>query len=261
MRFKTTIGRLIMKAVFIFVAFLFIIQIFGSKIQPVVSASETLSSTSTPSLTSNILVNNFCNTSIKNQATAVSNTGKNSVLKNTGDSSVLTGNATLVSHLSNQACNNDIEINSLPNYFSDSEETRRFRVQVLNDNNAELENQATAVANTGKNNASENTKDSLILTGNAGHVSNLSNQVGISDIEIKFDSDFNIDSEETRQNIIKVSNSNNTRVTSLERVVSNTGDNQADHNSGFTRILTGHSSLEFLSDNLLNTTHFNLSFP
>src|SRR3989344_4296470 len=108
MRFKATIRHLIMKTVFVFVAFLFIIQIFGSKILPVVSASETLSSTSTPSLTSNILVNNFCNTSVINQTTAVSNTGENSVLKNTGDSSVLTGNSTLVSHLSNQACNNDI---------------------------------------------------------------------------------------------------------------------------------------------------------
>lgn len=255
MRLNIDIRQFIIKAVFVFVTFLFIIQIFGTTIIQAVAASETaLFSTTTP----NILVNNYCNTYIKNQTTAVVNTGENSIIKSTGSSYVLTGNATLVSQVVNQACNSDIKISSQPNYFSDSEEIRQLRIEVLNNNNAEVENQTTTVGNTGKNIASKNTNDSSILTGNAGQVSYLSNQVGISDIGIEFTSDYNIDSEEIRQNIIKAINSNNSSVKSFNKAVSNTGDNYVDQNSGFTRILTGNSSLEFLSDTLLNTFYLDL---
>ena len=243
------------EAVFVFVTFLFIIQIFGTTIIQAVAASET-ALFSTPTPTPNILINNSCNTYIKNQTTAVANTGENSSIKNTGSSYLFSGNATLVSHLVNQACNSDIKISSQPNYFSDSEEIRQLRIEVLNKNNADVENQTTTVGNTGKNIASENTNDSSILTGNAGQVSYLSNQVGISDISIESASGFNIDSEEIMQHIIKVININNSRVKNIDKMLSNTGDNQVDQNSGFTRILTGNSSFEFLSDTFLNTLNF-----
>jgi len=244
------------EAVFVFVTFLLIIQIFDTNIVQVVAASETdLFSTATP----NILVNNYCNTYVQNQTTAVVNTGKNSLIKNNGSSYVLTGNATLVSNVENQTCSSDTKISSQPDYLSDSEEIRQLRIKVLNYNQAEVENQLTSVVNTGKNIASKNTNHSSILTGNAGQVSYLSNQVSISDIGIESASDFNIDSEDIRQHITEVTNSNNSRVKSLNTVVSDTGNNQVDQNNGFARIVTGSSSSEFLFNSDLNTFYLDIS--
>lgn len=130
-------------------------------------------------------------------------------------------------------------------------------VTVNNVNDAQITNNVTARSNTGGNSASYNTLGGAISTGNAtlnatvSSVANIntttvsggpsaSNNSGVNDITGPY-SDNRIDISNNRN--VDVWNSNTATVNNSVNVTANTGDNNADYNTGPASVMTGNAGL------------------
>lgn len=127
---------------------------------------------------------------------------------------------------------------------------------VENNNNAWVDNNAWLNSNTGGNSASMNTGDGTINTGNAGIELVLENQFNMNETSIEgnlngsgtvgnSNTGFNSENNAsiTEENEINVENDNELSIRNNIRGNANTGDNEADKNTGDGSITTGDASI------------------
>ncbi len=151
-------------------------------------------SNNTANTTSNE-TNNLTNTNnaiINNTTNATSDTGTNNALNNTGDAAITTGNASTIAGNQNVANVNATAwtgngdwttmwngeaLNYLTGAHSDNTAATNFTkvLDVLNQNGVDINNLLGASANSGGNNASQNTGNATIQTGNSSVLATLFN--------------------------------------------------------------------------------------
>lgn len=217
-------------------------------------------------------VSNVNNANVGNVVTAVSDSGNNDADYNTGPASVHTGNAglafTVNNHLNDSATGisagaggsvGNSGTNSTTGPFSTDYVTiaNTTTAGVNNVNNLTLENVVTALSRSGLNSASYNTLGGSVGTGNAagsvgigneGNINTTTVQMamgGFSNNEVNEVTGPMSDNRTTLLNVfgIAVNNPNNSTVKNVDTDVADTGNNDADYNTGAGGVATGLSNL------------------
>ncbi len=278
----------------LFLAIVIFIYSFIGLLSPVLADEVSNANTGSNSIneasgsqTNEVSVDNSNQANISNNINLSNNTGDNSTSDNTGSGSVETGDVNSQTEVTNSDINSNavdasnintssyIEAsnsNTGSNSTNTATATSDTSVNVSAENNANITNDVTVDANTGNNNANRNTGDATIRTGDIDVYAQVTNRlINLNQIE-------NLDpgvSHLTSNNSFTGSNSintvsslfdidlsfifdNNARIRNNITVLADTGNNNANDNTGDALIETGDINInvdvlnECINVNLVN---------
>lgn len=221
--------------------------------------------------TTNVSVNNVNDAKIVNDIRTVSNTGGNSASNNTLGGNITTGNASLNATLSSVANVNTTNISvgwagsnnagannvTGPSSNNTAYINNAHRVDVYNSNTATVDNAVNSTADTGSNNADNNTGPAYIRTGSSNLATSVFSHVNDSLTAISLGSGgtgnntagndttgpFSYNMAVINNAVdVGVNNVNDLQVRNRVDVFSSTGSNSASNNTLGGDILTGNAS-------------------
>lgn len=211
------------------------------------------------------------NAEIENDVSIEANTGENEANKNNGDASIATGDISTETNIDNSNINTSVVNNvccpteesnlTISGNGAQSENSigleRSKEINVEINNEAEIENDVSIEANTGRNEASKNNGDASIDTGNIDIGTDISNaninnaavviavaseSISASILDNGAESQNSIEIED--ENEIDIEINNEADIENEVEVEANTGENFASGNIGDVAITTGDINID-----------------
>jgi len=215
---------------------------------------------------------------IDNNAVIDANTGDNSANNNTGNATMHTGSASgsILVDNGNTLNSNETELklgagsmdlesmNSTTGSDSqnDAQATVTNSISVSNSNDAELENSADIVANSGNNESDNNTGSSSMTTGNVSGTAIFENDLNSNKTKITIPSGMSVETGNDTTgadsvnnatavitNTVDVQNVNESEVNNSASIDTNSGGNSSSFNTGSGMVSTGSASVIFGAQN------------